>query len=110
MTPESSRNSHDLLEKFETLHQAFIDLNSDAADFQQELNLSDSTSRSQFDALSRTLAFCDQMHLVLTLMREDLRSLEQRPRSCDPSTWTDRLDDCIEEWLRNACLGNSNVH
>jgi hypothetical protein len=110
MRPESSQIAHVLSEKFEILHQAFIELNSEAADYQRELNLSDKTSREQFDALSRTLAFCDQMHMVLTLMREDLRALEPRTSCSEILPWSDQLDDCIEEWLRNACLTNPTVH
>jgi hypothetical protein len=109
MKRESSGLSNVLTEKFDTLHRAFIELNSEAADIQTELDLN-KASRGQFEALSRTLAFCDQMHMVLTLMREDIRSLEPPAACSEPSQWTDRLDECIEEWLRTACFSNLTVH
>lgn len=110
MKNESSRSSRYLLDKFDTLHDAFVQLNEEAADFQRELNLSDTTTRGQLDALSRTLAFCDQMHMVLTLMREDIRSLEPHGDGHDPFAWTDQLDECLEDWLRSACQANPTVH
>ncbi len=110
MNPDTSRIASTLSEKFESLHQAFIELNSEAADFQRDLHLDDTTSRGQFEALSRTLAFCDQMHLVLTLMREDIRSIDALPADNLASLWTDQPDECLEEWLRTACLGNLTIH
>lgn len=109
MKCETSRTPH-LLDKFDSLHAAFVELNSEAADFQHTLRLNDRVSRTQDDALSRTLAFCDQMHLVLTLMREDLRSLEPQPLPLEMAGWTDQLDECIDDWLKTACQTNSTVH
>lgn len=109
MKYETSRTPH-LLDKFDTLREAFVELNSEAADFQHTLRLNDRVSRTQYDALARTLAFCDQMHLVLTLMREDLRSLEPHPAPLETAGWTDQLDECIDEWLRTACETNLTVH
>lgn len=110
ITSDATHIATVLSEKFESLHQAFADLNAEAANFHRELNLNDKASRAKFDALSRTLGFCDQLHLVLTIMREDIRELAPVAVDFQAAPWNDQLDECLEEWLRTACLANPTVH
>jgi hypothetical protein len=87
-------------EKFQSFYQQFTEFTHDVAHLQNNMPVHDDASRALFGSLSRLMAFSDQMNLLLQLMREDVRVIEEL--SADPMTgaWSEQIEHCFYEWLK----------
>jgi hypothetical protein len=110
MAIEPSEVANSLSEKYQALHQAFTDLAIDAAHFHNAIQVQDTTTRNLFTALSRILAFSDHVHVALNLMGEDVRALEAAHGDLDDTDWSEKLEDCFEEWFLTTPVASSKVH
>ena len=110
MAPEQSEIANSLSRKYQRLHNAFIDLASDAAQFHSTLLLSDMPSRGLFSALSRILAFSEQLQVGLSLMSEDVRAVEAALSDPADAAWAENLDGCLDEWYASLGVPNSKLN
>ncbi len=95
--------------KFQTLYDAYGDLRDEVVQQHSELQVKDSASRELFGDLSRLLAFSDHLHLTLTIMQDDVKTMEAA--SADPSPATDEWWEAhASEWLIAMESGNCKVH
>ncbi len=110
MIRENSEIAAAISQKYRALHQAFAELNSEAAHFHADMLIRDNSSRGTFNSLSRILALSDQLHMTISLMGEDVRALETS--NSDPMTalWNEQVEECLDEWLVHASMSNDKVH
>jgi hypothetical protein len=95
--------------KFETLYDAYGDLRDEVIQLHSELQVKDKVSRELFSDLSRILAFSDQLHLTLSIMRDDVKAVESA--AADPAPATEEWWEAhANEWLQAMEAGNCKVH
>lgn len=98
MTPEQTAIANSLRSKYQLLHDAFNDLAADAAQFHSALLVHDMPTRDLYNALSRIVAFSDQLQVGLSLMRDDVRAIEAALGDPADACWAAHLDGCLDEW------------
>jgi hypothetical protein len=97
-------------EKFQSFYQQFTLFTHDVAHMQNNMPLHDDASRAMFSSLSRLLAFSDQMNLLLTLMRDDVRVIEELSADGSTGAWTEQIEHCFYEWLKASKNSAPNVN
>lgn len=110
MNSETTQLVESMGQRFRTLQKTLNDLSIDAAMYHSTLPVHDDVSRNLFNALSRIMAISDQVHMALSLMGEDVKTVEET--LSDPLTafWREQLEEGFEEWLCNPPLANAKVH
>jgi hypothetical protein len=110
MTTEAAQIIDSLSQRYRNLQKTLNDLSIDAAMYHSTLPIHDDVSRNLFNALSRIMAISDQVHMALSLMGEDVKTVEDT--LADPMTafWRDQLEDGFEDWIYNPPLGTAKVH
>ena len=110
MTTETAQIVESLGQRFRTLQKTLNDLSIDAAMYHSTLPIHDDVSRNLFNALSRIMAVSDQVHLALSLMEEDVKTVEES--LSDPMTafWREQLEDGFDDWMCNPPMANAKVH
>jgi hypothetical protein len=106
-TPEIA--SH-LTHRFQAFYELFTEFNHDAAELHGNLPVHDDASRAVFNSLSRIMAFVDQMNLVVSLMREDVRVIEELTKDQANAPWNEQIKHCFYDWLRTARTAAPNVN
>lgn len=109
MTP-SPESTVSIAEKFQAFYEQFVAFSQDAAELHSGLTVRDDASRAAFNALSRVLAFTDQLNLLVSLMREDVRVLEDLTSDPVRASWTEEIEPCFYDWLKAARGASTNVH
>ena len=99
-----------LSQKFQAFYEHFTAFTHDAAELHCQLPVHDDASRAAFNSLSRILAFVDQFNILVSLMREDVRLVEEL--AADPLTarWTEEIDHSFYELLRASKGASLNVN
>lgn len=110
MATQPSQFADSLSEKFETLHLAFTDLANQAAHFHNAVDLDDPSTRGLFNSLARIMAFADHIHVALSLMGEDVHSIEAAYGDPMGEDWTEELQDCLDEWFTNLSVSNTKAN
>jgi hypothetical protein len=98
MTSEQAAIANSISNKYQLLHDTFNDLACDAARFHNALLVHDMAARGLYNALSRIVAFSDQLQVGLSLMREDVRAIETALSDPADACWAAHLDGFLEEW------------
>lgn len=109
MGPQPSEIARSLSQKYQALHDAFTALASEATEFQITLPLADRKDRGLFNSLSRIVAFSDHVHVAMTLMGEDVNSIEATYGNHGLTEWTD-ADERFDEWFTSMGPANTKVH
>lgn len=110
MTPEQAAIANSLKDKYQILNDAFNDLAYDAAQFHSALMIHDMPTRGLYNALSRIVAFSDQLQVGLKLMREDVRAIESALSDPAEACWAAHLDGCLDEWYAKLGVPNSKLN
>ena len=110
MKSDTSIPSFTLMQKFHAFYELFTEFSHDAAEMQQNLPVHDETSRAMFSSLSRISAFADQMNMVVSLMREDVRVLDELTADQVTDSWSEQLDRYFYDWLRATKTAPPNVN
>jgi hypothetical protein len=110
MNSETAQLADSMGQRYRTLQKTLNDLSIDAAMYHSTLPVHDDVSRTLFNALSRIMAISDQLHMALSLMGEDVKTVEDT--LCDPLTafWREQLEEGFEDWICNPPLANAKVH
>ena len=110
MSIETIEMAGALTEKFRSLQKTLNELSIDAAMYHSSLPLRDDSSRGLFNALSRIMAISDQVHMALSIMGEDVKTLEVAAADPDTMFWKEQLEDGFDEWMAAIPMSNSKVH
>jgi hypothetical protein len=105
--PESTMT---LAQKFQAFYELFTDFTQDAAELHSSLAVTDDPTRAAFNSLSRILGSSDQLNLVVSLMREDVRIVEDLTSDPVQANWTGEIDHGFYDWLKASRGGVPNVH
>jgi hypothetical protein len=110
MNTEATQIVDSLAQRYRNLQRTLNDLSIDAAMYHSTLPIHDDVSRNLFNALSRILAVSDQVHMALSLMGEDVKTVEET--LADPMTafWREQLEDGFEDFMCNPPIANAKVH
>lgn len=110
MTPEQAVIANSLRDKYQLLHDAFNDLACDAAHFHSALLVHDKATHNLYNALSRIVAFSDQLQVGLSLMRDDVRAIEKALADPVDACWAAHLDGCLDEWYASREIPLSKMN
>ncbi|UWZ82492.1 hypothetical protein [Occallatibacter riparius] len=110
MNSDTPNLSFSLMQKFHAFYELFTEFSHDAAEMQQNLPVQDEASRAMLSSLSRISAFSDQMNMVVSLMREDVRVLDELTTDQVTDSWSEQLDRYFYEWLRASKNATPNVN
>ena len=108
--PSSPETANSFAHKFQAFYELFNDFTQEAAELHSSLPVHDDTSRAVFDSLSRVLAFSDQLNLLVSLMREDVRILDELASDPVNANWSNEIEHCYYDWLKASKAGIQNVH
>ena len=89
-----------LADKYQAFYELFIGFTQHAAELHENLPVYDDASRAVFNSLSRINGFCDQLNLLVSLMREDIRVVDELTSDPVAPTWTAQLEQGFCDWLR----------
>lgn len=98
MTPDTPPT---LTPQFDAARNQFNRLISEAARLHDAIQVCDETSRAAFNAVSRIQAFADQIDLILALMKEDVRVVEELSEA-PQAVWTQPHGDSFQQWLKSS--------
>lgn len=98
MTPDTLST---LTPNYDAARTQFNRLISEAARLHDAIQVCDETSRAAFNAVSRIQAFADQVDLILALMKEDVRVLEELSEA-PQAVWTQQYGDSFQQWLKSS--------
>ena len=110
MLPDTPAINSSLAEKFETVWERFAEFTQDLGKMHNAMPVHNDAARAVFSSVSRLTAFSDQARLILSLMREDIRVIDEL--TSDPVTvaLTGQIEHCFYEWLRSSRAAASNVN
>lgn len=100
MTYNSPAVPANLTEKFQAFYEFFTDFWRQAAELHENLPVHDDASRAVYNSLSRINAFSDQLNILVSLMREDIRVIDELTSDPVAPTWTAQIEHCFYDWLR----------
>jgi hypothetical protein len=95
--------------KFQALYDAYGDLRDEVVHLHTDLQVTDGPTRNLFSDLSRILAFSDNLHLTLSIMREDVKAMESMVVQSEPAA-EDWWEAHANEWLQAMESGTCKVH
>jgi hypothetical protein len=110
MTPGSPKIAPPLVQKFDAIYELLTDFTNDTAEMHSNLAVHDDASRAAFNSLSRLLGFLDQLNMVVSLMREDVRLVDELTANPVTAQWTEEIDHCFYEWLKASKSSAPNVN
>ncbi len=99
MDIEITERTSCLTPSFEAARNQFSRLSREATQLHESIQIHDDRSRAVFSALSRLMAMSDQIELVLTLMREDVRVIDELSAGSADGLWSEPSDDSFQQWL-----------
>ncbi len=110
MTTEAAQIVDSLGQRYRNLQKTLNDLSIDAAMYHSTLPIHDDVSRNLFNALSRIMAISDQVHMALSLMGEDVKTVEETIADPLTSFWREQLEDGLEDFMCAPPMANAKVH
>jgi hypothetical protein len=110
MNFDTQTASFSLMQKFQAVYELFSEFSQDAAELHESLGVNDEASRALFTSLSRIMAFNDQMNILVSLMREDVRVIDELTSGTVTASWSDQLDRHFYDWLRASKTAAQNVN
>ena len=106
----TSENAAALTQKFQAFYELFVEFTQDAAEQHAGLPVHDDASRAVFNSLSRIMAFSDQLGVLVSLMREDVRVVDEMTSNLLTANWTGEVEHCFYDWLKASRAVSPNVH
>ncbi len=100
MTTDTPIASLSFMQKFQAFYEQFTEFSHDAAELHENLAVHDATSRAAFSSLARIMAFNDQMNILVALMREDVRVLDELTSDPVTASWSEQIDRYLYDWIR----------
>jgi hypothetical protein len=110
MAADSNAIIFPLTQKFEAFYELFTEFANDALELHSTLAVNNDASRAAFSSLSRIMALSDQLSMVVSLMREDVRVIDELTANPVNETWTDQIEHCFYDWLKASRSGAHNVN
>lgn len=110
MTTDSPATPPLFLQKFQAFYELFTEFSNDAAEFHESLPVHDEASRAVFNSLSRIMAFSDQMNVLMSMAREDVRIVDELTSDPVTATWTEPMEPSFYDWLNASKAASPNVH
>jgi hypothetical protein len=110
MTIDTPVTISPLMQKFQANYELFTEFSQDATEFHGSLPVHDDASRAVFNSLSRIMAFTDQISMLMSLMREDVRVVDELTADPITGSWTEPVERCFYEWLRASKTSAPNVN
>jgi hypothetical protein len=110
MTIDTPDTISPLMQKFQGLYDLFAEFDMDAAELHEKQAVRDDASRAVFNSLSRIMAFTNQMTMLMSLMREDVRIVDELTADPVAASWADPIERCFYEWLRTSKDRAPNVN
>jgi hypothetical protein len=99
-----------LTEQFQAFYEAFTEFTHQVADLHSTMPVHDDASRAVYNSLSRIMAMSDPINIMVSLMREDVRVVEELTSSPLTATWTEHIEHCFYDWLRAAKPASQNAN
>ncbi|HEY2857788.1 MAG TPA: hypothetical protein VGJ21_05180 [Terracidiphilus sp.] len=100
MITDSPEISSSIPQKFQAFYELFTEFNQGAAELHGNLPVHDEASRAVYNSLSRIMAFSDQLNILVSLMREDVRLIDELTTDPVKPTWIAQVDPGFYDWLR----------
>ena len=110
MIADSPEITSFLPQKFQAFYELFTDFNQGAADLHANLPVHDEASRAVYNSLSRIMAFSDQLNILVSLMREDIRVIDELTSDPVTPTWTAQIEHGFYDWMRASRTAAPNVN
>ncbi len=110
MLIENFEPTSSLAPTFEAARNQLSQLSRQAAQLHEIMQVSDEKSRAIFNALSRLLAMSDQIDLVMSLMREDVRVVDELSADSQELLWAEQFGDKFQQWLRAPRAAAPKIH
>lgn len=98
------------MQKFQAFREQFTEFTQDAAELHDTLPVNNDASRAAFNSLSRILGFADQLNILVSLMREDVRVVEELTANPVTAKWTDEIEHCFYDWLKASKGAAPNIN
>lgn len=100
MTPDTLDITVTIPETFRTFSELFAGFTHATAQMHSSLAVHDDATRALFNSLSRIAAYSDQVQLILSLMQEDIRVVDELTSARENAPWTTEVEHFFYEWLR----------
>ncbi len=100
MYPQSTESASPFSEKFQALYELLIRFAAEAQQMHAHLKVQDDASRAVYTSLSRISGFSDQLHMVLCLMRDDVRVVEELSAGLPAVLGPEQFEDSYYHWVR----------
>lgn len=110
MITDSPEITSSLPQKFQAFYELFSDFNQRSAEMHSNLPVHDEASRAVYNSLARIMAFSDQMNMLVSLMREDVRVIDELTSDPVTPTWTAQIEQSFYDWLRTSRGAAPNVN
>lgn len=110
MTADLSEIVSPLAEKFQAFYELFNEFTQDAAELHGSMPVCDDASRAAFSSLSRIMGFADQLNVLVSLMREDVRVVEELTSDPITANWTPEIGHSFYDWLRASKIAAPKIN
>jgi hypothetical protein len=99
-----------LAEMFHDLRETLSAFTLEASELHRSVAVTDEATRAMLATLSRISAYCDQMHMIVALLSEDVRVTEEIGLEPAPEFDSIEHENCFYEWLRSSRKGGVVVN
>jgi hypothetical protein len=110
MIPDTPEITSPLAQKFQAFYELFTEFTQGAAELHGTMPVHDDASRAVYNSLSRIVAFSDQLGILVSLMREDVRVIDELTSDPVTALWTPQIEHCFYDWLRASKTAAPNVN
>ena len=102
--------SSPLTEMFKDLQDSLNAFTLEAEELHKSTSVTDETSRALYTAFSRITAYSDQLHMIFSMLSEDVRVAEEIGTAPSPEFESAAHENCFYEWLRASRKGGAMVN
>jgi hypothetical protein len=108
MNPPTVEPPSPFAEKFKALYELLSEFSRDAIQLRYRIKVNDDRTRAVLSSLSRITGFSDQLQMVMALMREDVRVVEELAAPADP-LWPEQFEDSYRQWVQGGRMGSRTM-
>lgn len=102
--------SDSLANQYQDLQEALSAFTVQVIACRNSMPVEDEASRALFLSVSRISAYTDQMHMIMSLMSEDMRVAEELGSAPGQEFESLEQESCFYEWLRKSRNGSMPVN
>jgi len=110
MMTDASPATPTITGKFQSVCDLVADFSADLGQMHGSMPVHNDASRAMFSSLSRITAYADQVQLILTLMREDIRVIDELVSDPMTAALMGQMERSFYGLLRTSQTAASNVH